>query len=259
VALKRCREMSLVRKTGPQGDFSNCFVGFCELMARELHSELPNITANCAAIMTVKSTGEMGRMNSRKPGEFGKPGRAGELGLENFADQVEPSRYMLAAGIISRDLRNQLPSQPFRSEGGDWILITILPIELLQQPLESRGIPTLRFTDTTGKESRASQPFDRWLNDKAVGGNATEAIGMNLASRSENHAFCGAKESFPAISLLVGSSKSTTERGSVMSVICKKSIFRIRELSNSKITHAPCSRRQTWPWICARITFDCEV
>jgi hypothetical protein len=100
-------------------------------MARELHSELSNITANGAAIMMVKGTREMGRMNSRKLGEFGKSGWASKLGLENFADQIELSRYMLTARIISRDLRNQLPSQPFRSEGGDWVLVTILPIDLL--------------------------------------------------------------------------------------------------------------------------------
>jgi len=131
VALKCCREMSLVCKTSLQSDFSNCLVGFCKLMARELHSELSNITADGTAVTTVKRAREMGRMNSRKLGEFSKSGRASRLGVENFADQVELLRDMLVAGIISRDLRNQLPSQPFRSEGSDWVLVTILPVELL--------------------------------------------------------------------------------------------------------------------------------
>lgn len=64
-------------------------------------------------------------MHTGKVGELEKPGWERELGLQPFADHGEPARDTIPVDIVSRDLRNQLPDQPFRREGGRGILVTV--------------------------------------------------------------------------------------------------------------------------------------
>jgi hypothetical protein len=106
--------------------------------------------------MPVERTREVRRMNTCEIGEFNKFRWAGKIGFQNFADHLKPLRYTLASGIVSCNLRNELPNQPFCGKGSDWIFVTILPIDLLQQPLESRRIPALRLAEDATIQSRAS-------------------------------------------------------------------------------------------------------